>query len=311
MNVRTLGISFRSTVDPALEASWRFGRSVARTHARNFYYGMMLTPEPRRSALYAIYAWMRAVDDLVDSEEPTATKRAQLDAFSRATLNAIAGEELPADTPTDPKLWPAVARAVADYQIPTRYFQEMIDGQWMDQQQKRYQDFDSLRRYCYHVASTVGLVCIAIWGYRDGQETRQLAIDRGIALQLTNILRDIAEDAGRDRIYLPAEDLAAFDLDEAAFLKLVREGRPDARFLALMEHQISRARSYYDSSSTLERRLDPSCRATCWSMMRIYRGLLDQIAARPDQVLKTRLGLSKWSKLAIAFAAAWHRGKPH
>ncbi|MCC5830080.1 MAG: phytoene/squalene synthase family protein [Phycisphaeraceae bacterium] len=310
MNVKTLSLSPRTSTDTVLSGSLGYCRALARTHARNFYYGMMLTPEPRRSALYAIYAWMRHADDLADGSEPIETRRLNLEQFRQCTVEAIEGKPPAVDSPVDHRLWPAIRRTVEDYEISPRYFHEMIDGQWMDQERSRYEHFDALRRYCYHVASTVGLVCISIWGYKGGQETRELAIKRGMALQLTNILRDVAEDAQRGRIYLPQDDLQRYDLDEDSLLAMVNRREADERFERLMHHQVERARSYYDQSAMLEDQLQPACRATCWSMMRIYRGLLDRIAADPAAVLHSRLGLSCWSKLAIAFSAAWHRGGP-
>lgn len=294
----------------AVRTSMEHCHRVAR-RARNFYYGMKLTPEPKRSALYAIYAIMRACDDLADdvaeSEDPR-LGRNRIEAFRRQMVEVLAGGE-GAALPDDP-MWPAFVYVMRRYPIDLAYLHAMLDGQVADLFKKNYSTFDELYGYCYNVASTVGLTCVAIWG-DDGQPgVAKLAEYRGIALQLTNILRDVAEDARRGRCYLPAEDLRRFELSSAtftdggAFAADVSVGEAYDRF---MRFQIERARGYYEMSSTLEQHLDPACRPTCWAMMRIYQSLLDRIARNPRRVLSQRVSLSGPAKAGIAMRATWRR----
>jgi phytoene synthase len=291
--------------DAGLAESFALCRRIARQQARNFYYGMKLTPQPKRSALYAIYAWMRAADDLVDSPAPAGADRTvRLDDFHRQTF------ETPASGPgpeSSPSIWPAVHKVLHDYPIPLDCLEAMIAGQELDQHKTRYANFGELHDYCYKVAGSVGLVCLSIWGYGGGQETRDLAIHRGLALQLTNILRDLVEDAKRDRLYLPEDELARCGTDADDLLDRLRRGSADAVFDKVMQFQVERAASFYAQSAALEGRVDPACRPTCWALMRIYRGLFDQIAADPRRVLRERVRLSGFQKLGIALTASWQR----
>lgn len=303
----------------SLEDSRLFCAKLTAAQARNFYYGMMLTPQPRRSAMYAIYAWMRAVDDLADapaSEWSDEVKRRHLEAFRRQTHAIIQHEHswLPSESAIEPAafapMWPAVGQAFRDHKIPLLYLDQMIEGQLLDQIQTRYNSFDQLYDYCYQVASVVGLTCIEVWGYEGGDATRLLAEQRGIALQLTNILRDLVEDAQRDRIYLPAEELAQFQFDGDSFKQYLLAPSPakDRDFDALMAMQIQRARAFYNRTASLESHLTRSCRPTCWAMMKIYESLLCRIERQPRIVLTKRVKLSKFQKLWIAARATLRRG---
>ncbi len=301
--------------DDGLAQSFEFCRAWTKAQAKNFYYGMMLTPEPKRSAMYAVYAWMRAVDDLADAKGDADHKRDRLESFRQRTHEAL--DNTWSNSPGDAQasfdaMWPAVSQTFRDYQIARCDLDAMIDGQLLDQTCSRYATFDQLYDYCYKVASVVGLVCISVWGYDGDDQTRLLAEQRGIALQLTNVLRDVVEDAYRDRVYLPAEDLQRHGFDVDSFANWLRDpGREtDGNFLALMEEQIARARSYYDASNALESHLPRNCRPTCWAMMRIYRRLLEKIAANPRRVLTQRVRLNKAQKLSIALSAMLRRIRP-
>ncbi len=307
-------------VSPA--SSQAFCARLTAAQARNFYYGMMLTPRPRRGAMYAIYAWMRAVDDLADAPESEAdhdTKRRQLEAFRRRTHEVVQDEQAALRASAEPSpfaaMWPAVAQAFRGHRIPPHYLDAMIEGQLLDQTRLRYPDFATLYDYCYKVASVVGLTCIEVWQYEGGQATRTLAQERGIALQLTNILRDLVEDARRDRIYLPLDELARFGFDAAGFKNFLLDpasaastGQQARNFDALMAMQMKRARDYYDRTRSLESHLTRSCRPTCWAMMKIYEQLLRKMEKRPRVVLGRRVKLSKWRKLWIAGCATLRRG---
>ncbi|QQE11570.1 squalene/phytoene synthase family protein [Planctomycetota bacterium] len=301
-------------VTPEVEQSFAHCHHVSKTRAKNFYYGMKLTPEPKRSALYTIYAFMRACDDLADEpldespHTPTSdprpeVRRERINVFREQMQKIVDNPHAP--LPDDPS-WPAFNYVMQTYNIDPAYLHSMLDGQIADLTQHRYETFDDLYNYCYNVASTVGLTCTAIWGFlphTDMCENLKLAEYRGIALQLTNILRDLAEDAERDRIYLPLDELNEYGLTEDALLSLV----PSPEYDRFMNFQIERAYDYYNKAVDLETKLYPDCRGTCWAMMRIYRGLLDQIAVNPRRVLTDRVRLSTPSKLTIMLAAKFKK----
>lgn len=294
-----------------LRASFDYCRQVTRTQAKNFYYGLKLMPQPKRSAMFAVYAWMRTADDLADEPGPYDEKASRLEAFRRRTMAAIDPHAEWSQASLEGEremIWPAVSKTVRDYHIPSQYLHDMIDGQLLDQYQTSYDTFEQLYDYCYKVASVVGLVCLSVWGYLGGPATQKLAEYRGIALQLTNILRDIVEDAGRGRVYLPAEDLVQFGFRPGSFAKQVLAGGLDSAFDALMAFQTARARRYYEMSAQLERYIAPACRPTSWAMMRIYDGLLRKIARRPRSVLSGSVRLARSQKFCIALRATWHRG---
>ncbi len=292
-------------ITPDVQASFDYCHRIARSCARNFYYGLKLTPEPKRSAVYAIYAFMRACDDLADGDEaaptPSQERKARIESF-RHTMDQVLRQGADGPLPDAP-YWPAFRHVMCAYPVDPSYMHAMLNGQVDDLFKRRYADFNELYDYCYKVASVVGLVCISIWGFDGDAATRQLAEYRGVALQLTNILRDLAEDAARGRIYLPREDLERFNYTEDDLLG----GVVNERFDRLMTYQIERAQSYYAMSATLEQHIDPDSRATCWAMMRIYRGLLDQIAANPRRVMTSRIRLSSFQKLGLALQATWKK----
>lgn len=296
-------------MDEAVRQSFEYCTQLARERAGNFYYGMMLTPRAKRGPMYAIYAWMREADDLADEAGESEVKAKKLERFRRQTLAAMSPALQPdASLFADASpMWPAVRYTLRSFEVPADCLDAMIEGQLLDQTKTRYENFEELREYCYKVASTVGLVCVSIWGYSGGQATRDLAIKRGLALQLTNILRDLVEDAKRDRIYIPADELDAAGYDATSFKRQLIEGGPDAKFDRFMKVQLDRARSYYEQSAALETRIDPSCVSTCWALMRIYRALLDKIAADPRRVLHERVKLTKLQKVGIAAKAVWRQ----
>jgi phytoene synthase len=286
--------------------SYAYCHELTRRRARNFYYGLKLTPEPKRSALYAIYAFMRACDDLADAADTTdaADRSASLQRIEsfRQTMQQLL--DAPDDAPLpDGEVWPAFRHVMRTYPIEHAHLHLMLDGQLCDIQKNRYATFDDLYDYCFKVASVVGLVCVAVWGHDNHPDLPKLAEHRGLAFQLTNILRDLTEDAQRDRIYLPQHELHRFGYAESNLLA----GHADANFDALMHFQIDRAREYYRLSESLEDHLDPKCRATSWAMARIYRGLLERIASNPRSVLCDRIRLSSAQKLTIALRGAWRR----
>lgn len=260
---------------------------------------MRLTPEPKRSSIFAVYAWMREADDRVDDESATVDPATRLADFRDDTDAAIdPARSLPAGD-----LWPALRDSVHRYDIPAEYLHAMLAGQQSDLQPVTCRTFAELYAYCYNVASIVGLTCVKVWGDDGNPGVAKLAEYRGVALQLTNVLRDLAEDAQRDRVYLPAEDLERFGVTA----EQLRQGRADESFLRLMQFQLERARSYYEMSATLERHLTPDCRSTSWAIMRTYRVLLERIADQPERVLRQRVSLSLPTKLAVVAGAMTKR----
>jgi phytoene synthase len=273
-----------------LEESQTHCRAVAKSRAKNFYYSFVLLPPGKKDAMCAMYAFMRYCDDL--SDEPGATRSA-MDRWRDALTEALAGR------PDASPVWPAFLDAVARYQIPHQYFYDMIEGVASDLEPRPIQTFDELYRYCYRVASVVGLTTIHIFGF-DSPEAPLLAEKCGIAFQLTNILRDIREDAGLGRTYLPQEDLARFGVltDD---LKGAR--RSDA-FDRLMEFEIARARGYYDDSAPLTAMIHADSRRAMRALIAIYRSLLDRIAESPADVLTSRVSLPTTEKVWIVLRAA-------
>src|SRR5580698_5046742 len=221
----------------ALEDSYAYCRRVARSRARNFYYSFVLLSRAQRDAMCAVYAFMRYCDDL--SDEPGAS-RAALDQWRAALDEALAGR-----CGAHPVL-PAFHDTVTRYRIPPRYFHEMIDGVASDLEPRRFETFEQLHRYCYQVASTVGLTTIHIFGF-DSPEALPLAEKCGVAFQLTNILRDVREDVENDRVYLPEEDLTRFHVEAEE----LRGRAVSAPLKDLLEFEAGRAREYFIESAPL------------------------------------------------------------
>lgn len=282
-----------------VEQSRQYCYDVTRRQAKNFYYGMKLTPPGKRAAMYAIYAFMRACDDLADDAPDADAALVRLECFRRQMLAAVHQHPMPAGLPEYAPLWPAFAEAVKRHAINPELLEAMFEGQRSDLASCQYRTFDQLHQYCYRVASVVGLVCLKIWGTDGDSAATKMGEARGVALQLTNILRDVREDAQRGRIYLPAEDLERFGYDPA----LLGSGTDGAGFEPLMRFQIERARDYYRQSAGLEKHIDSSCRAASWVIMRIYEDLLAKIAQHPRRVLAGRVRLSTPHKLTLMFGA--------
>ena len=269
-------------MSPAVAASYQHCRRVARTRARNFYYSFLLLSRAQKDAMCAIYAFMRFCDDLSDEDgaTPAAIER------WRAELDQALAGRLPANP-----LWPAFHDAVSRYRIPPVYFHQMIEGVGSDLESRRIATFDELYQYCYKVASVVGLTIVHIFGF-ESPRALELAGKCGIAFQLTNILRDVREDADRGRVYLPAEDLARFGVDPARL-------EHDDRFVALMRFEAARARRYYDESWPLLDLVQRRSRPSLWALMRIYSRLLERIERSNYDVLRRRISLPVWEKLSI------------
>jgi phytoene synthase len=264
---------------------------ITRRASSNFYYAFMLLPLERRRALYSVYAFCRFVDDIADSEkinnpaEMLTRWREELDkVFTGAASRPISR---------------ALSENVSRFSIPRSYFEEVIDGVEMDLTQRRYGSFTDLCLYCRRVASAVGLICVEIFGYRN-QSTRIYAERLGIAFQLTNIIRDVGEDAARGRIYLPLEDLARFDVSEAEILNSVY----GPRFRALIEFEAQRARRYYREAEQALPDEDRGSMLAAEGMRLIYSSLLERIARGGYRVFDQRMSLSAPRKLYLV-GRAW------
>jgi 15-cis-phytoene synthase len=287
--------------DRVLRESYRFCSALARAEARNFYYAFLLLPRSRRRSMCALYAFMRHTDDLADGPGTAEEKDRALAAWRQALDSALAGGEgATGDVAAWPGL-PALADTVARHSIPAKLLHEVIEGVSMDIQPRGFSTFAELADYCYHVASVVGLSCLHIWGYRSGGgKAERLAEHCGIALQLTNILRDVRDDARDGRIYLPREDLARFGVEPE---DLATEGRPSDRVRELLAFEGRRAYEYYEEARPLVPLVDPVGRPVLRAIVGIYRALLDEIARRDYNVLDDRIALPTWRKLAIALKA--------
>jgi phytoene synthase len=248
---------------PTLDESYAFCRSVARRRAKNFYYSFVLLPREQRNAMCAIYAFMRYCDDL--SDEPGASQE-PLERWRCALRDALSSkfDAYPA--------WPAFYDTVQRYRIPHEYFFEMIEGVMSDLKPRRIATFDELYRYCYQVASVVGLSTIHVFGF-DSPDALPLAEKCGVAFQLTNILRDVCEDAGRGRVYLPAEDLPRFGVDPEGLCK----SAPAAEFRRLMAFEADRARGFYRESRPLIGLVHKGSRPALRALIGIYSRLLERI----------------------------------
>jgi phytoene synthase len=277
---------------------------LTRQAARNFYHGLKLLPLPKRQAMFAVYAWMRLVDDIADDvdQRTPAQRRTELSAWRAATAQVYTGQTHGLDHP----VWPAFASAVREYGIPEHIFADMIAGQIQDLDYQPFATFKEVHHYCYRVASTAGLASVYVWGFSGGEATLQLAIDRGIAFQLTNILRDLREDAQRGRIYIPMNELEKYSVHPEAFATTTAPWN----VRSLLNYQVDRAMDYFRRSEGLEARVSPDCRPALLAMTMIYFGVLKRIRRDPAAVLTKRVRLPLLQKLWIAYRSTkmtqWH-----
>jgi phytoene synthase len=267
----------------------------------NFYYSFLVLPAPKRQAIVAIWDFCRAVDDAVD-EAPaglSATDPASAPARLRGWREELSAcyEGRPPETPQGARLVPFIHR----YQLPRDSFEAVIEGVAMDLDHDRYETFEALREYCLRVAAAVGLLCIEIFGYRDPR-TRQYAIDLGIALQLTNIIRDVRSDLGRGRIYLPAEDLARFHCTEGD----LRAGTVSAGVRDVLAHESARARAYYRKAASELPRVDRRHMVAARIMGAIYQAILARIERSGYDVFSGETRVPRSRRAAIA-AGLWAR----
>lgn len=278
-----------------LEASYHYCEFVAKTQAKNFYYSFITLPPDKKAAMCAIYAFFRYSDDVSDEAVEDKSKAEEMKAWRKALTQAFKGEY------GESQILPAFHDTVQRYHIPAEYFHALIDGTEMDLTQNRFETWEELRLYCYRVASVVGFVCVHIWGF-DPANGKALEYSEacGLAFQLTNILRDVKEDAERDRIYLPLEDLRRFGVSEAELLR--GDLTPNVR--ALLKFEAERAREFYRQAESLIPLVESAGRPTLRIMIQIYRGILTAIERNNYDVFSNRARVSTLHKLAIV-ARAW------
>jgi 15-cis-phytoene synthase len=295
----------RATLNAAaLDAAYAQCRAIAKREAKNFYYAFVALPMPRRNAICAIYAFMRQADDLADDERLSRDeRRVRLDAWL-ADWRLVCGGSVSDDPDTADPVYLAVRDATERFGIPLSLLDELIAGVTMDVQHAAadapdtYATFDDLYRYCYLVASVVGLVCIRIFGYRDRQ-AEELAEKTGIAFQLTNILRDVAEDASRNRVYLPLEDLARHGVSLDSLMHRAPNAPPTANERALIAEFAGRAEKFYESAQLLLPLIDRESRPALWVLVRIYHALLKRIERANYDVFSRRATVPMAEKLWI------------
>jgi phytoene synthase len=280
--------------------AYRHCERIVRTRARNFSYGIRLLQAPKRRALSAVYAFARRIDDIGDADGPAGRRLALLAASRRALNTRRAGN--------GDLVLVALFDAARRYPIPLAAFEELIDGCAADVGGATFTGFEELLAYCRRVAGSVGRLSLGVFGSADLRVSAPLADALGVALQLTNILRDVHEDRLAGRVYLPAEDLERF----RCTLELDAAGRftdPPHRLDALMRFQAARARDWYAQGMRLPPLLDRRSAACTAAMAGIYRGLLDRIAACPAQALAGRSSLPAWEKAMVAARALAGAGR--
>jgi len=298
-----------------LTTAYAVCRGIARRQARNFYYSFRVLPTAKRNALSAVYAFMRHADDISDDESATVAER-------RERLQAWLDEwhQVQGGRPSNDPVFVALADAQKKYHIPPELLDQLVHGTSLDLRTpaeepdrtsgqegdtavatfpiRAYRTFADLYEYCYLVASVVGLVCIRIYQYEDSH-AEQLAERCGVAFQLTNIIRDVKEDAARGRVYFPEEDLHRFGLTFDDFLIDKGAHLEQSRLRALLEFETQRAREYYKSADELIPLIHEDSQPALWVMVAIYRRLLERIAEKNYDVLRERVRLSGTEKMSI------------
>ena len=278
-----------------VEAAYAVCRSIARKQAKNFYYAFVALPSAKRNAICAVYAFMRHADDLSDDESVSVPeRRLALDSWMDSWHQALAG-----GATSDP-VFIALADAQRQFGISSQLLDQLVQGTATDLEPRAgtYDTFADLYRYCYLVASVVGLVCIRIFGYQDAQ-AEKLAEETGIAFQLTNILRDVREDAERGRLYLPLEDLEQCGVTASSMAAISSGQQLTPQQRQVLALQAQRATQYYQSAEALLPLISPDSRAALWVLVTIYHRLLRHIEQRNFDVFSKRISVPAYEKLSI------------
>ncbi|MDB9314892.1 phytoene synthase [Spirulina sp. CS-785/01] len=291
----------------SVDEAYEYCRQITAHYSKTFYLGTLLMPPAKRQAIWAIYEWCRRTDELVDGPKARYTTPETLDQWENHLESVFAGHPQ-----EDPDV--ALLDTIKKFPVDIQPFRDMIAGQRMDLYRSRYETFDQLELYCYRVAGTVGLmtspvlgferVATAPWSQEDEEDALEKAIALGIANQLTNILRDVGEDAQRGRIYLPLEDLDRFNYTE----KDLFNGVIDHRWRNVMRFEIKRARYFYHEAAKGIRALNPDARWPVWSALMLYQGILDVIERNNYDVFNKRAFVPKWEKMTY-LPVAWLRSQ--
>jgi phytoene synthase len=270
----------------SLEQAYRACAAVTRERAGNFKHAFVFLDRPRRRAIEAVYAFSRRADDIADDPAPLESRRQRLGRLREALHRP----------PADDAVLTALADTIARYRIPLEPFDDLLDGVVQDLDVRRYETFEELSAYCARVASTIGLICLEIFGYEGGDVARGHAHDLGVAMQLTNILRDVREDAERGRVYLPRDELRRFGLSDTS----LTDGADVEPFLRF---QITRARDFFSRGLQLLPHVTRRARPCPAALAAIYGRLLDRMDADPGRVLRERISLPSLEKKLVAFGA--------
>ncbi len=264
-------------------------KQISKESKSSFYYAFNLLPEKQRDAMNTVYAFCRKTDDIVDDiSVPDDIKYEKLRRWRIEFEKAFAGR-------SEYPLLNKLGKTISNFNIPLDPFFELIKGMEMDLQKNRYKSFDDLLLYCYRVASTVGLMCIEIFGYKN-PSTKDFAVNLGIALQLTNILRDLGKDADQGRIYLPQEDLEQFNYDETRLYNKIS----DENFKQLMKYEVERAKSYFEKATQSLDLDDKKTMFAARAMQHIYYRMLERIIQTDYDVLNNEIKVKKIEKVGIA-----------
>jgi len=270
---------------------------VEKNKRSNFYYSFLFLPKLKREAINIVYAWCRVADDIVDEEENLSTKRQRLFQWAKEFEHGINGTSQYA-------LVNKLAHIIKRFNIPLHHFHDLIKGMEMDLLKTRYRTFDELKLYCYRAASTVGLICTEIFGYKH-EEAKEYAVNLGIALQLTNILRDVASDAKRGRIYLPEEDMRQFGYSEEELLSSTY----NENFYRLMKFEAERAKQYFAEAMRHLSEEDKPLFIAALIMQEIYSRLLRDIERAEYNVFANRIHISNFKKILITTNVWWNNRK--
>ena len=294
---------------------------ITRREARNFYYGLRLLPKGKRAALYAVYAWMRVIDDIADADGVDDHERsaglARVEARTREVIARKGADDIARGVDAiargagdgeqrEDAVFQGLCAVLRDYPVHGGEFLAAIEGQRMDLAPRAYADYEQTELYCDRVAATVGRICLDVWGVKadvDVDIARELSTKRGVAFQLTNILRDIREDHARGRCYLPADELAANGITVDDLLAWSDATNADARCARFMHIQCARAQRIFAESAALDAMVSPDAVATIGAMSAIYREILRKIAVDPRRALARRVRLSALEKSWIALRA--------
>lgn len=281
-----------------LEESYRWCQNLTRRSAGNFYYSFLSLPKNVFRDMCALYAFMRVTDDLADSTTDSIEQKKEDLTNWRRDLLAALDDPISVNGRPSHAVFPALTEMSRQHGVSNELLTTVIDGVAGDLEPRTFETFDDLKQYCYQVAGVVGLCCIRIWGYND-PKAEASAVDCGVAFQLTNILRDLAEDASQGRVYLPQEDLKKFGytLDD------IIAQRNNENFQALMKYEASIAEAYYQKAASLSDYLEPVGQPIYSAMHAIYYELLDEMIRRDFDVFSRRVSVSRWKKVRFAIKA--------